>query len=63
MRGLFILTVAVLAVAAGAPVAASADTGQHGAILITSDTQFTRPARVTDASASRPETEVPAVLM
>ncbi|HWT48242.1 MAG TPA: hypothetical protein VN255_06555, partial [Mycobacterium sp.] len=43
MRRLFIVTVIALAVAAGAPVAASADTGQHPAITITSDSQFTAP--------------------
>jgi len=43
MRRLLILTVVAMAVAAGAPVAASADTGQHGAITITSDSDFTAP--------------------
>ena len=44
MRRLLILTAAVaLAVAAGAPMAASADTGQHGAITITSNSDFTAP--------------------
>jgi hypothetical protein len=40
MRRLFILTVVALAAAAGAPVAASAGTGQRGAITITSDSDF-----------------------
>ena len=44
MRRLLILTAAVaLAVAAGAPMAASAGTGQHGAITITSNSDFTAP--------------------
>ena len=41
------LTVVALAVAAGAPVAARADTGQHGAITITSNSDFTAPGSAT----------------
>jgi hypothetical protein len=47
MRRLFILTVVALVVAVGAPVAASADTGQHAAITITSDSDFTAPGSPT----------------
>jgi hypothetical protein len=47
MRRLIILTAVALAVAAGAPVAASADTGQHGAITITSNSDFTAPGSAT----------------
>jgi hypothetical protein len=47
MRRLFILAVVALAVAAGAPMAASADIGQHGAITITSDSDFTAPGSAT----------------
>ena len=43
MRRLVILTVVALAVALGAPVAASAGIGQHAAITITSDSDFTAP--------------------
>jgi hypothetical protein len=47
MRRLVILTVIALAAAAGAPVAASADTAQHGAITITSNSDFTAPGSTT----------------
>jgi len=47
MRRLFILTVVALAVAAGAPAAARADTGQHDAITITSNSDFTAPGSAT----------------
>src|SRR5260370_5670802 len=43
MRRMLILTVMAMAVAVGAPVAASAGTGQHGAITITSNSDFTVP--------------------
>jgi hypothetical protein len=47
MRRLAILTVITLAVAVAGPVAASAGTGQHGAITITSDSDFTAPGSST----------------
>ncbi len=43
MRRLAFLAVVALAVAVSAPVAAGADTGQHAAITITSDSDFTAP--------------------
>jgi hypothetical protein len=43
MRRILVPTVIALAVAVGAPVAASAGTGQHGAITITSNSDFTAP--------------------
>jgi hypothetical protein len=47
MRRILILTVGAMAVAVGTPVAASAGTGQHGAITITSNSDFTAPGSVT----------------
>jgi Right handed beta helix region len=47
MRRLVILTVIALAMAVGAPVAASADIGQHGAITIRSNSDFTAPGSAT----------------
>lgn len=47
MRRLVILTVVTLAVAVGAPMAAGADIGLHGAITITSNSDFTAPGSAT----------------
>ena len=47
MRRLFILTVVALVVAAVSQVAARADVGSHGAITITSDSDFTAPGSAT----------------
>jgi hypothetical protein len=47
MRRLPFLAVIALAVAVSAPVAARGDTGQHGAITITSNSGFTAPGSAT----------------
>ena len=47
MRRLIFLAVLVLAVAVGLPVAASAGSGQHAAITITANSDFTAPGSPT----------------